>query len=146
MNLDSAINLAAGNLPEGFELILSIENGGYGASVRYTSGSFSLDVEIEADTLIDSIVESVDMAKDMAPDYVFSKNDTQETAEQLSARHSVQVKCSRQEASIAIGLSELLNLESSLGRRSEEFGKYRIGDKNYYVVSIANIDYIFKQA
>ena len=145
MQIDQVIDNAARDLPEGFQLILAIENGGYGVDVRCTKRSQAIDIPVDSDGLVESAAEAIVMANDMAKDYTYSHNDVQETAKQVHTRLQSQVNVSRQEACVALSMDTVSNLESELGRAAEEFGKYTVDDKNHYVVSVANIDYIFKQ-
>ena len=118
---------------------------GRNTDVRCTKRSQAIDIPVDSDGLVESAAEAIVMANDMAKDYTYSHNDVQETAKQVHTRLQSQVNVSRQEACVALSMDTVSNLESELGRAAEEFGKYTVDDKNHYVVSVANIDYIFKQ-
>ena len=66
--IDEAVNYAAGKLPEGCQVVISIENGGYGVELHVDDQIISLDQN--------SIIDGIIVATDEAEDYLMpSEND-----------------------------------------------------------------------
>jgi hypothetical protein len=62
--IDEAINFAAGELPEGCDLNIQIENGGWSVELVVDSKEVEERVfPIDKENIIESIVEAVELAK-----------------------------------------------------------------------------------
>lgn len=150
MQIDQIINQAAAELPEGNRLILSIEKGGYGVELRHNvSATEHIDIEMSSDSLESSAADAIQVAKDVSRAYRFSHNDTEESASQVHARKSEEVEVSREEVIAAISPYGLAHLERTMGREATDYGKFITSGDNprtCYVVTVANMDYIFVPA
>jgi len=62
-SIDKAINFAAEKLPEGCQIIISIENGGYGVEVEIPLSSIKSEViSLSEESIICDIVAATNMA------------------------------------------------------------------------------------